>query len=151
MRSYKITNGYDFSNYTLAHNFIESDVSYVNQTLNWIIPEENILYFSHSHNTYAKSSQGMNSYLTALDRHTNQILWRSQPLVCNAKNFVIIDSVIICGYGFTAEADYLYLLDKNTGSILQQIPLKTAPDYIIQKDNKLYVRTYNTDYVFKIN
>ena len=151
LKQNKISYGYDFINYTLSPNFIESDREYINQTLNWIIPEDNILYFSHSHSTYAKSSKGMNAYLTALDRNTNQILWRSQPLVCNANNFVVIDSVIICGYGFTAEPDYLYLIDKNTGSILQQIPLKTAPDYIIQKGNKLYVRTYDTDYVFNIN
>ena len=151
LKQNKITQVYDFSNYTLSPHFQQSDRRYINQTLNWVIPEDNILYFSHSHNTYAKSSNGMNGYLTALDRNTNQILWRSQPLVCNANNFVVIDSVIICGYGFTAEPDYLYLIDKNTGSILQQIKLKTAPDYIIQKGNKLYVRTYDTDYVFNIN
>lgn len=150
LKQNKITNGYDFSNYTFSPSFIESDRDYINQTLNWIIPEKNILYFSHIHNTYAESSYGMNAYITALDRNTNQILWRSQPKVCNAANFVVIDSVIICGYGFTAEPDYLYLIDKNTGNILQQIPLKTAPDYIIQKGNKLYVRTYDTDYVFNI-
>lgn len=128
----------------------QKDRGFINQTLNWIVPEDNILYFSHSHSTYAKSSHGMNAYLTALDRDTNQIIWRSQPLVCNARNFIIIDSVIICGYGFTAEPDYLYLIDKYTGNILQQIKLKTAPEYIIPKDDKLYVRTYDTNYVFSI-
>ena len=78
----------------------------------------------------------MNAYITALDRNSNQIIWRSQPLICNASNFIIIDRVIICGYGFTAEPDYLYLIDKTTGNILQQIKLKTAPSYIIPKDNK---------------
>ncbi|GAB4544165.1 MAG: hypothetical protein Tsb0014_38150 [Pleurocapsa sp.] len=146
----KFTQSYDFSNYIYASNYLPGERDYINQTLNWVITEDNILYFSHSHSTYAKSSSGMNAYLTALDLKTNQILWRSQPLVCNASNFIIIDDVIICGYGFTAELDYLYLINKNTGEILQQIPLKTAPDYIIPKDNKLYVRTYNTDYVFKI-
>jgi hypothetical protein len=146
----KFTHSYDFSNYIYAPNYLSGDLDYVNQTLNWLIAENNILYFSHSHSTYAKSSYGMNAYLTALDLETNQILWRSQPLVCNAGNFIIIDDVIICGYGFTAEPDYLYLINKNTGEILQQIPLKTAPDYIIPKDNKLYVRTYDTDYVFRI-
>jgi hypothetical protein len=77
-------------------------------------------------------------------------LWRSQPLVCNANNFVIINDVIICGYGFTAEPDFLYLIDKTTGEILQQIKVKTAPEYLIQKDNKLYVRTYDRDYLFEV-
>jgi hypothetical protein len=92
----------------------------------------------------------MNGYLTAIDTKTNQIIWRSKPLVCNARNFEIINEVIICGYGFTAEPDFLYLINKNSGKILQQITLKTAPDYIIRKENKLYVRTYDTDYIFGI-
>ena len=146
----KITHGYDFSNYTFSPSYLERDRSYLNQTLNWVVPEDGILYFSHSHNTYAESSYGMNAYITALDRKNNQIIWRSQPQICNTNNFIIIDSVIICGYGFTAEADYLYLIDKNTGNILQQIKLKTAPEHIIPKDDKLHVRTYNMDYVFSI-
>ena len=146
----KFTRGYDFSNYIYSPSYLLEDKNYINQNLNWVVPEDNILYFSHSHNTYAQSSDEMNGYITALDLDTNQILWRSQSLVCNANNFVIIDNVIICGYGFTAEPDYLYLVNKNTGEVLQQIKLKTAPNYIIPKDNKLYVRTYDTDYVFSI-
>jgi hypothetical protein len=146
----QFTQGYDFSNYAISPTYISSDRPYIDQTLNWIVPEDNILYFSHSHSTYAKSSHGMNGYLTALDRTSDRVIWRSQPLVCNARNFVIIDSVIICGYGFTAESDYLYLIDKYTGNILQQVKLKTAPEYIIAKDDKLYVRTYDTNYVFNI-
>lgn len=148
--SHKLTNGYDFSNYSLAPNNIESDLDFVNQSLTWVKQEGNILYVSHSHNTYAKSSHGMNGYLTAINTDNNQILWRSQSLVCNARNFEIINEVIICGYGFTAEPDFIYLIDKNNGKILQQINLKTAPDYIIRKGDKLYVRTYDTDYVFAI-
>ncbi|MGF1542295.1 MAG: hypothetical protein ACFCU5_17935 [Pleurocapsa sp.] len=150
LEKHQFTSGYDFSNYAISPTYIKSDRPYINQSLNWIVPEDNILYFSHSHNTYAQSSHGMNAYLTALDRDSNRVIWRSQPLVCNARNFVIIDNVIVCGYGFTAEPDYLYLIDKHTGNILQQIQLKTAPEYIIPKDNKLYVRTYDTNYVFDI-
>ena len=58
--------------------------------------------------------------------------------------------MIICGYGFTNEPDYLYLINKNTGDLLQQIKLNTAPEYIIRKQDQLYVRTYDTDYIFEI-
>jgi outer membrane protein assembly factor BamB len=92
----------------------------------------------------------MNAYITAIDTETNQIIWRSQPLVANSSNFVIKDNVIISGYGFTAEPDYIYLLSLDTGYLLQQIPVKSAPEYLILQDNKLYVRTYNTDYVYQI-
>ncbi|MBE9169140.1 hypothetical protein IQ238_16985 [Pleurocapsales cyanobacterium LEGE 06147] len=142
--------GYDFSNYLLSPSYINEDISFIVQRLTWAMQEDNILYVANAHQTYAKSSHGMNGYLTAIDTNTEQILWRSQPLVCNANNFVMIDDVIICGYGFTAEPDFLYLIDKVTGEILQQINVKTAPEYSIQKDNKLYVRTYDTDYVFEI-
>jgi glucose dehydrogenase len=92
----------------------------------------------------------MNGYITAIDTDTNQVVWRSQPQVCNARNFLIVDGVIICGYGFTAEPDFIYILDKNSGKILQQIPVATAVDYLIKKDDKLYVRTYDTNYIFEI-
>jgi hypothetical protein len=147
---HQFTAGYDFSNYSLSPDYVESDLDFVNQSLTWVNQEDNILYVSHSHNTYAQSSLGMNGYLTAINTDNNQIIWRSQPLVCNAGNFEVINEVIICGYGFTAEPDFLYLIDKNNGQVLQQINLKTAPDYIIRKGNKLYVRTYDTDYVFRI-
>ena len=150
LKQQQIIKGYDFSNYIISPSYEKSARNYINQTFNWVIQEDNILYFSHSHNTYAKSSHGMNAYLTALDLNTNQIVWRSQPLVCNAGNFIIINSVIICGYGFTAEPDYLYLIDKNDGEVLQQIRLKTAPNTIIQQNDKLHVRTYDTDYIFEI-
>lgn len=146
----KFTAGYDFGNYLLPPDYSISNGDFIDQSLTWVAPEDNILYVSNRHRTYAESSQGMNGYLTAIDLNTNEILWRSKPLVCNAENFVIIDRVIICGYGFTAEPDYLYLIDKQNGEILQQINVKTAPDYIIPKDNKLFVRTYDTDYVFEI-
>ncbi|AFZ34058.1 hypothetical protein Sta7437_0449 [Stanieria cyanosphaera PCC 7437] len=148
--SHQFTAGYDFSNYSLSPDYVESDLDFVNQSLTWVNQEDNILYVSHRHNTYAQSSLGMNGYLTAINTDNNQIIWRSQPLVCNAGNFEIINEVIICGYGFTAEPDFLYLIDKNNGKVLQQINLKTAPDYIIRKGNKLYVRTYDTDYIFEI-
>lgn len=146
----KFTVGYDFDNYLLPPDYSTDNGDFIDQSLTWVVAENNILYISNRHRTYAESSQGMNGYLTAIDLNTNQILWRSKPLVCNAENFVISDRVIICGYGFTAEPDYLYLIDKQNGEILQQINLKTAPEYIIQKDNKLFVRTYDTNYVFEI-
>ena len=58
------------------------------------------------------------------------------------------DDVIVCGYGFTDEDDYLYQLDTHTGKTLDRIPLKSGPSYIFNRDGVLYVRTYNTNYEF---
>ena len=75
---------------------------------------------------------------------------KSKPLVCNSYNFEIVDDIIITGYGFTAEPDYLFQIDRLTGAVLETYKLKSKADYIICKDDKLYVRTYDTDYVFGV-
>ena len=92
----------------------------------------------------------MNAYITAIDLSTNEIIWRTNPLTCNTLNFVLYDDMIVCGYGFTQEPDYLYTVNKKSGAIAQKILLKSGPNYIIQKENQLFVRTYNTDYIFEI-
>lgn len=140
----------DFSNYRYSPDYVKEDYGFIRQKINWAEIKGNILYVSNSHNTYAKSSKNMNAYITAIDLNDMSILWRTDPLVSNSRNFLIIGDVIICGYGFTDEDDFLYQVDRNNGKVLEKTPLKTAPYYIIEKDNVLYVRTYNTDYEFEI-
>ncbi|MGB8453629.1 MAG: hypothetical protein WCD89_15040 [Anaerocolumna sp.] len=140
----------DFSNYRYAPEYIDTDYDYIQQKINWAEIQDNILYVTHSHNTYAKSSDNMNAYITAIDLTDMGILWRTDALVCNSHNFQMIGDVIICGYGFTDEADFLYQINKKSGKVLEKTPLKSAPSYIIEKDNVLYVCTYNTDYEFDI-
>ena len=65
-------------------------------------------------------------------------------------NFLVKGDVIFCGYGFTAEDDYLYQLDKNTGEVIDRLPLKKMPDLMAEKDDRLYVHTYSYDYVIEI-
>lgn len=86
----------------------------------------------------------------AVELDSGSVLWKSEPLVSNAYNFEIIGDILISGYGFTQEDDYLYQLDIGTGKIVEQIPVKSKPDYIIRKGDVLYVRTYDTDYRFHI-
>lgn len=140
----------DFSNYLYSPEYKEEDYDFIQQEIKWAAIKDGVLYVSHSHTTYAKSSNNMNAYITAIDLSDMNILWRSDALVCNSKNFLIFDDVIISGYGFTEEPDYLYQIDCNTGKILEKTLLKTAPEYIIKKDSVLYVRTYNTDYQFML-
>jgi hypothetical protein len=70
--------------------------------------------------------------------------------ISNAENFEVIDDYLITGYGFTAEPDYIYVLRRKTGKAIQKIKIKSGPDYIIRKNNDIYVRAYDTDYVFRI-
>ena len=61
--------------------------------------------------------------------------------------FVVKGDVILCGYGFTAEPDYLYQINRNTGEVIDRLSLKKAPDLIVEQDGKLYVHTYSYNYV----
>ncbi len=123
----------------------------VTQRINWVAERDGVLYVANAHNTYAKSSLNQNAYITAIDLRTNAIKWRSAPLVCNSSTFEIVDDAIICGYGFTNEPDFLYVLDRSTGDIAQKQFVKSGPTYIILKGKFLYVRCYNSDYAFKVN
>lgn len=140
----------NFSDYRYSPKYIKADYDFIQQKILWATIKDDILYISHAHSTYAKSSKNMNAYITAIDLTNMSILWRSKALLCNSYNFIIIDGVIICGYGFTDERDYLYQVDMNTGKVLSKTSLKSAVSYIVKKGNSLYVRTYNTDYIFNI-
>jgi hypothetical protein len=146
----KFRYGYDFINYAYAPDNAEKDRDFVFQAVEWAVEEGSTLYVSHSHPTYAKSSGGMNAYITAIDTRSSRVLWRSPSLVSNASNFEVIGNLIVSGYGFTSEPDYLYLLDKRTGDVKQQLAVKSKADYIIHKDNRLYVRMYDTDLVVNL-
>lgn len=139
---------FDFSLYEWPQDFERKDKQFIQMSTNWAQVEGNILYVAHSHSTYARSSKGFNAYITAIRVPENRILWRSQPLVCNARNFLIREDAIICGYGFTDEPDFLYVLNKADGRVVQRVPVKSGPDDLVLRAEKLYVRTYNTDYVF---
>ena len=98
------------------------------QKIKWAWQENRVLYVSHAHGTYARASGGSNAHIPALDTATGAVLWRSRPLVANAANFELAGDTIIAGYGFTAEPDYLYLLDKTTGQVHERVKLKSGPE-----------------------
>lgn len=86
-----------------------------------------------------------NGYLAAVDAKTGDLLWQSQPLVANSRNFELVDGVLFSGYGFTAEDDFIYAIDAQSGRVLAKVATPTATDYLIYEDDTLYVRTYNRD------
>lgn len=147
---HRVLYAFDFSNYVYPPEWLPGDRDYVEQEMNWATEQDAILYVSHAHRTYASSSVGMNAYITAIDIRSGDVIWRTEPLVCNSGNFVIHDDVIICGYGFTAEPDFVYQLNRHTGGVIDRTPVKSAPDWLVEKDGRLYVRCYDTDYVFDL-
>jgi hypothetical protein len=141
---------YDFGAYITPPAFTVQDREFVAETVEWASAENGVLYVSNFHRTYARSSKGSNAYLTAIDLATHRMLWRSQPLVANANNFVVVGEVLVSGYGFTAEPDYLYVVDKRTGAILQRLAVKSGPEHLIRGRDRMFVRTYDTDYILRI-
>lgn len=139
----------DFSDYKYADYYKEEDKEFIDQEINFAALQNNILYVSIGHRTYAKSCPH-NAYIVAVNLDDMKVLWKTEPLTCNSRNFEVTDNVIICGYGFTEEDDYLKQIDIKTGRLIDKIPLKSAAHYIILKGNDLYVRCYDTDYKFNV-
>lgn len=138
---------YVLEDYKWAPDINERYEDFADQRLIYAEVQDGVLYVSSGHNTYADTCEET-AYITAIDMETNTVLWKSAPMVCNARSFVIVDDYIVCGYGFTKEDDYLNVLRRDNGVLQEQIPLKTAPYYIFLKDGILYVRCYDTNYTF---
>ena len=86
-----------------------------------------LVYFNEACQTYASDAKGQCSSLVALDLANGKIIWRTKPLVSNSR-FTLAGDLILTGYGFTAEPDFLYLVDRATGRVLDRMKVKTAPE-----------------------
>lgn len=139
----------EFTEYMYAPDLVQADRDFVDERVRDAKIRNGVLYVSVTHLTYAESAPS-NAYIMAISLEDYNVIWKSEPLVCNSYNFEIVDNIIFTGYGFTAESDYLFQLDRLTGTVLETYKLKSKADYIIYKDDKLYVRTYDTDYVFEV-
>ena len=109
--------------------------------------KDGIFYGASVTNGYAQPDT---CFMFAYDLENNKLLWRSADQTCNSMNFIVKDNVIICGYGFTSEDDYLYQLDLHTGEILSSLKLKKQPDLLVYQDHMLYVHTYSYNYTIEI-
>lgn len=139
---------FDFIQYFYSGNpVMQMDME---QLVRWAVIEDNVLYVSTAGNGYAHLVNNENAYITAIDLEDYKILWQSDALVANSNNFQIIGDTVITGYGFTDEEDYIYLIDKWTGEVYEAIDINSKAEYFIMQEDILYVRTYDTDYQFKI-
>ena len=109
--------------------------------------KDGIFYGASVANGYAQPNT---CFVFAYDLENEKLLWRSADQSYNSMNFVVEGDVLICGYGFTAEPDYLYQINRNTGEIIDRLLLKKMPDLIVEQDEKLYVHTYSYNYVIEI-
>ena len=109
--------------------------------------KDGIFYGASVANGYAQPNT---CFMFAYDLENEKLLWRSADQSYNSMNFVVEGDILICGYGFTAEPDYLYQINRNTGEIIDRLLLKKMPDLIVEQDGKLYVHTYSYNYVIEI-
>lgn len=143
-RTQRLRYAFDFSTFTQPPNRGEFE------PLTWARESGGVLYVSNSHLTYASQTNGRNAYLSAIDLGTRKTLWRSPALVANARTFVVTGDLIVAGYGFTAERDFLYLLDRRTGRVLHRLAVPSAPEIIKLRNGSLHVRTYDRQVVARI-
>ena len=139
---YIYENGTGNSLYVLHY---PTDKWYVNGNNAYL--KDGIFYGASVANGYAQPNT---CFMFAYDLENEKLLWRSADQSYNSMNFVVEGDVLICGYGFTAEPDYLYQINRNTGEIIDRLLLKKMPDLIVEQDGKLYVHTYSYNYVIEI-
>jgi hypothetical protein len=143
LRAGKALYGFDFGPYAWPPRIKPGERDFVYEQPQWAQELNDVLYVETAHLTYAASSYGQNAYITAIDVQTGKVKWRSAALVANALNFLVTPKYVIAGYGFTNEPDYLYLLDRDTGRLVDRLLLPNGPEKITRRGNVLHVRTYD--------
>jgi hypothetical protein len=133
----------DFEKYVWPPRNLPGEKEFVYEELVWAREANDVLYVQNAHLTYARSSYGQNAYITAIDATTKRRLWRSRALVANAQTFAVTPDYILSGYGFTAERDWLYLLDRRTGRVVERLALPSGPEKITRSGKRFVVRTYD--------
>ncbi|MGQ0573944.1 MAG: protein kinase domain-containing protein [Pseudonocardia sp.] len=141
----------DLTAYARAPRALAGDEEFVDQQVRWARQVGDVLYVSHGHYTYARSSYGANAYVTAIRVPDGRVLWHSAPLVSNALTFEVAGEHLVTGYGFTEEDDHLYALDRATGAVERSVALASGPEYLVRRGDLLHVRCYSTDYVFALD
>jgi len=87
---------------------------------------DDALYFDEGCRSYASEAGGHCSALVALDPWSGHVLWRTRPLVSNEEMLVVGDH-IVTGYGFTDEADFLYVVRRADGEVVEEVWVPKAP------------------------
>lgn len=85
-----------------------------------------VLYFNEACQSYSSEAGAMCSRLVAVDPVRKKVLWRTDPLVSNGR-FRVRGCYIVAGYGFTAEPDNVFLVDRANGKVLQTVPVSSSP------------------------
>ncbi len=139
----------DFSEFQYGTEYKEENAEFIKQRIRYAKVQDGILYVATAHNTYADFCP-QTAYITAIDLSDYHVIWKTAPLTCNSYSFTIEGNTIICGYGFTSEDDSIKLVNLKNGTVYDQVAIKSMAEYILLKDDVLYVRTYDENYQFQV-
>lgn len=104
---------------------------------------DGVLYFNEACQSYASGANGTCSALVAVDPRSAEVLWRTAPLTSNGR-FRLRGCYIVAGYGFTAEPDNVFLVERATGKVTQKIPVSSAPEVLtLTEPDRLVVELYS--------
>ena len=134
---------FDFRRYASPPRIAPGEREFAYEQVVWAKESGGKLYVETAHSTYARSTYGLNGYLSAIDVKRKRLVWRSPAQVANALDFVLLNDTVISGYGFTDEPDYLYALDRAAGGVTGRLLLPNAPQTIARHGNVLTVTTYD--------
>jgi hypothetical protein len=83
------------------------------------------IYFNEACQSYSREAGGRCSALVAADPFSRRVLWRTRPLVSN-NVFSVVGSHIVAGYGFTAERDWIHVVRRSDGRVVDRDPLPSS-------------------------
>jgi len=107
------------------------------------------LYFNEACQSYAREAGGNCSSLVRMDPRTGRVAWRTRPRVSN-NVFILHGPWVVAGYGFTAEPDSVFLVDRDNGRIVARAPLDTAASYLEADGPRLTVLTRESVYTYLV-
>jgi len=118
--------------------------------LDYAVVTGDTLLVQTSRNGYSKEVGGKTAYISAYDFTEGTLRWQSDALVANASDFVVTNDAVISGYGFTAEPDFLFVLDLATGKTLSKVSVPSGPTELSLSGDRLLVRTYDHDLLYRV-
>lgn len=124
--------------------------AYGPQEVVWARQVGRLLVVQTSHLGYARDSANHNGYLTGIDVASGKVAWRSPSLVANAQNFVVVDGMVVSGYGFTAERDWLYTIDARTGRVRDRLSLPSMAERLTRSGDRIVARCYDAKVVVRL-
>jgi hypothetical protein len=107
-----------------------------------ILRDGDHVFVNLNFNGYASEVDGKGNLVVALDLGAHSELWRSANMVSNG-SMMMVNELLVTGYGFTSEKHFLIALDAGSGRVAQKIDLPKTPAELARKGSTLYVRIYD--------